>query len=214
LRGGLLLGSRPVRDEEKERKRGGVCGPPCGIEENRKGKGIRWGHRHSLTNSPSTSSFSPPQSHPHLLSNNSSMNRPGTSSISPCVPSLIIHHRSTSSTTTKSRSCSWHRWSFQRSISYIRSPSTEHCPRVSCTRPSEPPHNTKFGPSACTRRFCPAAYPRFSFCQCESPATATATAATISVTTVSPTVTPSTSSATATSHKRASESLSFAEHDT
>jgi hypothetical protein len=139
------------------------------------------------------------------------MNRPGTSSTSPCLSSLITHHRS-SSTTAKSGPYSWYRWSFQRSISYLCSPSTEHCPRLSCTRPSEPPHNTKFGPSARTRRLCPAAHPRIPFRRRESPTTA-ATAA-ISVTAVSPTVTPSTPSATPTYHKRASESLPSAERDT
>lgn len=145
------------------------------------------------------------------LNNSSSepMNRPGTSSTSPSVSGLIILHRSTSSTTTKSRSCSWHWWSFQRSISYLCSSSTEHCPRLSCTRPSEPPHNTKFGSSTRTRQLCPVADTRFSFRRRESPTTAA-----ISVTAVSPTITPSTPSATPTSHKRASESLPSAEHDT
>jgi len=137
------------------------------------------------------------------------MNRPGTSLISPHISSLIINHRSTSSTTTKFGSCSWYRWSFQRPISHICPPSTKHCPRLSCTWPPEPPHNTKFGPSARTRRLCPAAYPRVSFRRRESPATAT-----ISVTAVSPAVTPATPSATATSHKRASEPIPSAEHDT
>ena len=136
------------------------------------------------------------------------MNRPGTSSITLCISGLIINHRSTSSTTAKSRSCSWHRWPFQRPIS-ICSPSTT--PRVSRTRPPEPPHNTKFGPSARTW-ICPAAYPRFSFRRRDSPATAAT--ATISITAISRAVTLATPSATPTSHKRASEPVPFTEHDT
>src|SRR5579863_7784157 len=87
------------------------------------------------------------------------MNRPGTSSLPSCVFWLIVDDRSTPPTTTKSRSRSWHWRPLQRPISDLCTPSKNS--RLSRSGPTEPPHDTKFGPTVHPNQFCPTAYPRF-----------------------------------------------------
>lgn len=134
------------------------------------------------------------------------MNRPGTFSFPSSLSSLIINHRSTTPTTTKSGSCSWYWRPFQRSIYNICPPSKKYRTRLSRTGPPEPPHDTKFGPTAHPNQFCPAAYTRFPLRWTESPA------ATTTITAISHSVTPPTPPAT--SLKRTSKSIPSTEHDT
>src|SRR5487761_1508037 len=141
-----------------------------------KGKGE---HRHrlsltTLTNfSPPTRFFSFPRRHQKqkLVSTESildRMNRPGTSSLPCCVSWLIVDDRSTSPTTTKPRSRSWHWRPFQRPI-YDLCPSSKNS-RLSRSGSTESPHDTKFGPTVHPNEFCATAYPRFPLRRRESSA--------------------------------------------